>query len=477
MVKEFQLRFEILLIFVILEIFSFNNDKNIQIVITTIEYLFVFIYLMINIKTGISYFISFSLLALGQQNFIIYDSLPSNFWGLRLAGLSFNIIFSIFILLFTIFFKKGSNFLFKKEKNKLFFLFFFFYLFIVGLINLVNSSNYQDNFIQDILTYSPFFIYIILLEILGLEDMIKIIKYSLVLTLVMMILSIVLNKMYQYGVGNFFVLENSFSFIFPFAILVLKSLYTKRQLILLSFIFITLVIMGNVFIGGKQIILLFLILVWFTVKIKRSRLFLIISFFGIYFFIEPIFFFFIEYYSGKVISYKFSQIYVVINEMNLTAAAWTNSSIGNIIAESITLIDYLLKNPLILLFGKGFGGGIPDTFGSLSPWAGASGYSYHDLIRNDFYKLHFPVLEIFLKSGLIGLLLYNYLIFKAFIIKNAYSLLFVLMLLTVFYVNKELLLLTLLFLRTSEEYSNNNSVMRSSTNTDSVVSENVRYVN
>lgn len=77
----------------------------------------------------------------------------------------------------------------------------------------------------------------------------------------------------------------------------------------------------------------------------------------------------------------------VFNSSDVFELALEKSSMGNLIAEYETVFFYLKNNLLVLLFGKGMGGTVPDIFGYLAPWAGSSGYPIESLSLNAFYKM------------------------------------------------------------------------------------------
>ena len=126
---------------------------------------------------------------------------------------------------------------------------------------------------------------------------------------------------------------------------------------------------------------------------------------------------------------------------------------GSIIAEGITVLNYVINNKVVLFFGKGFGGGIPDLYGYLAPWAGASGYAFHDLARNDYFKMHLPIYEVIIKAGILGWSFFLFILIKNFVLRNKYAFISFLLFFMVFYVSKEYLLLTILFLKLAETNS------------------------
>ena len=438
-------RFEILLAFVIIELYFFKSDSSFKILFTILEYIFLSYSLITNKEIGLMYLISFTILTVGFGNYNNMESLPSNFWGIRVLGFSFNILFSFatFALILT---KNKFNFTFKKENNNIFFIQFIICSLIIGVISVSLSINYLDNFFSDLFTYTPIIIYIYFLSFLKLQSVKSILRYTISLTIILLILSSLFNKKFNYG-NDYFVLQNGLYFILPIALFLLKDLYSRLQFIILIISLLTLILLKEYILSGKTIIMIVIFIFWIGVYYKKMRKPLLFTFIISICFIDIISSMILQYFTGSVISFKFSQIFDIFIIADFEVMASTFSSMGNLIAEGKTIYAHFTNNMSFLIFGKGFGGGVPDIFGYLAPWAGETGYSEIDLVRNNYYKMHLPIYEILLKSGIIGLILYSYLLYKSFTSKNKYSIIYFCLLFFVFYVSKELILVTLLFLK------------------------------
>lgn len=459
-------RFEILFLFVFFEVFLYNSKSNLQLIVTIAEYIFITFVLFTNKKTGLIYFFMFTLLAFGGWSYINTE-LPNNFWGVRLFGFSFNILYSVFVFVFFLIKKKYS--IPKSIFYNKFFTFFILYSLILGLYNIIVLNNYVDNFQSDFFTYVPYFIYAYLLSFLDINSLLRMVKYGLFLTVLSMLLSLVFNIKFQYG--QYFVLMNSFAFILPFSIFFFKNLYSKTHYLFLLLTVIMLLITLNIFIGGKLIIIFIITFCWIAYINRNKFALVLIIFSGSIFFLPSIFTFFIEYFSIadvdgnlNVISYKFSQIFNAFSLIDLDTIANIPSSMGNFVAEGMTTYSYLMSNKMVLIFGKGFGGAIPDLFGYLSPGAGESGYALQDATRNQFFKMHLPIYEIIIKSGLAGFIFYLIMLFKHFNSKSIFSFISFVLLFTVFFVSKEMFLLTLIFMRISQEEYNIDSKIQDNIN-------------
>jgi hypothetical protein len=447
MIKNENLKYSygILLMFVILEVFFFNSDSLLRYLITVLEYFFISYALVKNQEIGLMYFISFSILTVGIGNYADMDNLPNNFWGIRSFGFSLNILFSFAIFIF-ILIKRKLKFSFKVNDSSFFFLFLFYYSLIIGVISYTFSINYNDNFLSDLMTYAPSIIYLFIISNIKINSAIKIMKYSISLTIILILLSFLFNIKSTYG-NDYFTLSNSLNFILPICLFTFRNLYSKFQIIVLSSLLILMILLKEYILGGKTIIMFSLFLIWIFYHYKNLRAPMFIMGVAIVFFIDIITSSLLGFFSGTVMDFKFSQIFDVFKIANINILASTYSSMGNLIAEGVTIYYHLIENPLYLIFGKGFGGGTPDVFGYLSPWAGTSGYNSIDAVRDNYYKMHLPIYEVFLKSGIFGTILFIRLLIKNFISKNKYSILFFFQLGLMFYVSKEFFLVTILLLK------------------------------
>lgn len=444
-----RINFVILFVFVLIEAFFFKKPSSIQYFITFIEYGFITVLLFLNLKKAISYFIMFTLLSLGGGDVVETGYEFINFRSVRFFGFSLNILYSLILLVFCVLRRKKIDF--KNNIVLFFFLYFAAYCALLGFFNVALSVNYLDNFIRDAFTYLPFFIYVSLINFLNKETLHQIVVYGLILSCSFIFFSFFFDLM----VGDpyserYFLASNSFSFILAIAIFLNRKNFNKYLFLILAFLIVYGLSTGIKKVGAKQITLFFIVFIWFSFKGKHKILFsgltiLILTS------IVPVFNFFINYYEGNYISFKFSQILELFYTFDLRELAQRETSLGNLAAELLAIISHFSDNVFYFLFGKGFGGGVPDTFGHLNFWSGNSGYAQSNALRNDYFKMHLPIFEIFIKSGLLGLLFYLRIFMVFFRKQNNFSLLFIIMFFTVFYVSKESFLLTLIFLELSNK--------------------------
>ena len=444
-------RYEVLFIFTLFEVLLYDGDIGAQLIVSIIEYLFILFTFGLNRRIGIMYFLSFTLLSMGAWSYVIQETLPYNFWGLRVFGYSVNIIFSIILLFLSLL---SDNFKYKLAFDDLaskFLTVFILYSLFQGIVWLMFSVNYFDNFLKDSLLYLPYFVYMYLLGWLNITQLLKIVRYCISLTVISMLLSLFFNQLFQYGEGFYFVLMNSFAFVVIFSIFFLRDLYSGLHYYLLLISTFFLLITGSVFIGSKMVIILFILIFWIIIFFAKARRLFFFTILLLFFFVGPL----IAWVSNNissdlVISYKFLQIYEVFSLINLDSIASSNTSMGNVVAEGVTIFKYLKENPIALIFGKGFGGATPDIYGYLAPMVGdGAGYAQVDLNRNAYVRMHLPIYEVIIKSGIFGVSVYLTLLVKSFKSKNIFSLIFFVLLFTVFSNTKEMLLLSLVFMRLS----------------------------
>ena len=173
------------------------------------------------------------------------------------------------------------------------------------------------------------------------------------------------------GEGFYFILINSYAFVIVFAMFFLRNLYSKSHFLFLVVAMLFLFATGKIFIGSKTIIIIITLILWFSLTNRKAFWIIFLSLAGFYLFIGPIVSLITgQFSSDLVVSYKFTQIFSVFEVIDLDIIASSSTSMGNIIAEGATIIQYLSNNTTVLFFGKGFGGGLPDIFGYLGPMAG-----------------------------------------------------------------------------------------------------------
>jgi hypothetical protein len=445
--KNDLIKISLLCLFTLFELVSIKSNTDVQIIITIIEYSFLGIYILFDFHTGLFYFVSFTILALGQENFLDTE-LPLSYWGLRIGPFSLNLLFTFIVLIYGII---KDNIIFSNSFRSLFFRIYFLliiYSSLIGIFFMIIGVNYLDNYLADFFSFGILLIYYLLLNTFDCEKLNEVFKFTIISTLFGLFIFYLTDSKYSYGQGGDFLFSNSYWFILPIVFFFTKNIFKPMyNNFFLSLIFV-LVSSKLLFVGGKHIILFLLISL--LLLFRKNKLILILTLFLFINYLDTLFLWLIDFFSGNVISYKFSQIYFSLEELNFNSIADNNSSIGNIFAEAKTIYVYFINNPIFFLFGMGFGSGIPDLFGYLAPGAGNSAYAGIDLLRNNYHKMHLPIFEIILKTGFLGMFIYVSACW--FYLKKGHKYwLFVFLFFFVFYVTKELMLLTVFFLLYAEK--------------------------
>lgn len=431
----------LLIIFSFVEILFFDNEQ-LQFLFAVIEYLFCTFLVVTNFKKGIICFISFTLIAVGLGNFTSTE-LPSNFWGIRLGGFSFNILYSFFLFFYSLFINK------KIKKYKLgifneFIILLFFYCIIVGLLNMVFGNNYLDNYFSDFMTYFPFFIYFYLLKQLDYNDYYNVFFSTFIASIFLLLFALIFDRTFLYGNSQYLV-QNTVCNIIIITIFIIRKEIGNILFAIIFLFLLFLVSKGLFFLSGKVIISILMYLMILVYSNKTGRIFIIpliiIFLFQIQFILENL----IDYFDGNTIAFKLTQIKVAIELFSIENLSIENTSIGNLALELRTSFVYYLSNPLLLIFGQGFGGGIYDVFGLLKKWTLMAGYAEIDGYRNNYLKMHLPITEMFVKGGVILMSFYLYVLYVIFRnTKSNFKIIFFFMFFLYFYVSKENLLYTML---------------------------------
>ncbi len=437
-----------LAVFAFGDVMLFNSEiPFIQLFFAVLSYCFIFLSFCKHYRDGILYLFSFNILSIGVGNYWDADGAIFSYWGLRCGPFSFNIIFSG-LLTFILCVKSKSKHLFPSDLYTKFFLLFILWCFIVGLLTTLLGYNYIDNFKSDLLMFLPIIFYIILARKLSLDEFNLLIKYIIPLTVYSLIIAYIFEKKASYSQETFLI-GNAFACIAPIGVIILRKYFKFQEQVLYLLVYLVLISTMSILIGGKLIISYIALLIWWACLSNRWRYVNLIAIGGSIPLVLLILQNLIEASSSTsgIIAFKLGQVKSLFDNPDFFALAAQFSSIGNLIAEGITLFSYLIDNIIFFILGKGFGGGIPDVFGFLSPFAGASGYAEHDALRNDFFNLHLAPYKILIDGGLIMFGYYAKVLWSLLSKKTAISFLTFLMLVMYFYVSKELLLLTYILTR------------------------------
>lgn len=440
------------------EVFLYNSSTTFQFLFSIFEYGLILALFFLNPKKSLVYFFTITLISIGEWSYVMNASETTSFLFIR--GPFFTIYF-YFLALFFIKFKVEN-----KIKNKSSLLMLLIFSLLVGVINLIFDYNQIENIISDLKSFLFFYMFYSLVPIIGLKTLNQMIKFIIPLSILMMIASYTFGIFYEYGQDNFFILTNSLSYLIPAAvILVFFKIYKKRDAIILASISLLLIFSGLYFISGKTIIMILasLVLLAFSYfKDKSKKIFLVV------FLVFPFFVFLFsnqlhisllkiqEILPNSINAYKLGQVLTIFENISFYDIALTDTSIGNLFAEIYTIIEHTSNNLAVAFVGRGIGGGVPDDLGLLSSWVYNEGYSIECLATNNFFKMHLPISELFLKFGGVFLIWFIYYNVKIILMQNTYSNLLFIVLFLVFYVSKEMMLTSviLLYLTTNSELIN-----------------------
>ena len=419
---NFKIYYLPLLLFSLLEVVFYGGSSIFQTVVSVFEYIFLSCVAILNIRKAIFYFVCFSLLSFGAWSYVVEEVSPENFWGLRILGISANLLFSLY-LTFVLFLKFRVRSIKHFSKEIYFAVFFYVVSTVTGLVYSLLSVNYFDNFIKDCMIFFPLLIYPYLIFSLNRDEVGKIFTYCVSVTVLGMLFSLITGIFFEYGSGLKFILLNSFGYMIFFILPFCRDEFSKYHYYLLILAALILLISGDLFVGGKFIILIFLSLLWYFLVYRRNFLLVgvtisVVSLSAI-FWVELTDYLLYFFTDNILVQYKLSQVISIAEITDFELLSASPTSIGNIVAELGAIFQYFTTSPVVAITGLGFGGGVPDALGLLAPMAGPGlGYAEVDVVRDNFVRMHLPLFEFFLKLGVFGGCLYLYISAKQFMRKN-----------------------------------------------------------
>ncbi len=447
LIDKMKFRLLPLLLFSFGEVLLFRAEFKVQVIVTVIEYLFITVALLRDLRVGLMYLISFSLLAMGGWSYVTQVSQSGTFWGLRLFDTSLNIIYTVAVC-GALFFKAGFNWgaLLKAHECKILVV-YFLVCSVVGGLGLLFGEIYLDNLVGDLAIFVPYFLYVLIISKLGHEDLALIATYGLAVTVATMLASLIGGVAFDYGDGYQYVLMNGYSYVAFVAIVFMRRSFhpVVYYLLLTAMLYFTLA--GKLFIGGKAIVIALAAITWSLLTSLRAYLvggillFLLVA-------LSAMVTTYIEVANAEdsLVGYKFSQLVVFTKVSSLHELATEKTSVGNLAAEAATIIGFYMTEPFRLMVGKGLGGGVPDIYGFLTPAVGeGAGYSSIDAARNNFSRMHLPLFQFLIRGGIFGFVAFGLILTKFIVTKNGYGLVAGIILATVFTNSKEMALLFALF--------------------------------
>lgn len=436
-----------LLLFALGEVLLFRAEFKTQAIVTTIEYFFITVALLRDFRLGLMYFISFSLLAMGGWSYITQYSELGTFWGLRLFNTSLNLIYTV-VVCCALVLRNGVNW---KELSKIYECkilgVYFTVSLVVGGFAIAFGENYVDNLVGDVAVLVPYFLYVLILSNFEHDDLASLATYGLAVTVATMLASLIGGVTFEYGDGYRYVLMNGYSYVTLVAIVFMRRSFHPVLYYLLLAAMLYLIVTGNLFIGGKAIVIAVVAIIWSL--LTSARAYVIAGLFLLSIVVlSTLVTKYVEtaFAEDSLLGYKVSQVLVFTQVTSLQELAAEKSSIGNLAAEAATITAYYMNEPLQILLGRGLGGGVPDVFGFLAPAVGeGAGYAYVDAARDSFSRMHLPLFQFVIRGGMLGLLAFGLVLTKFIRTRNGYGLVAAIILATVFTNSKEMALLFALF--------------------------------
>lgn len=449
-------KYGVLLLFALGEVLLFDAEPRLQLIVSIIEYVFLTWTLHTNLKVGVMYLISFSLLSMGAWSYVFErDVAPGNFWGVRVFGFSANILFTLGVAAVCLLSHRRRALLPPGLLGR-FVTAFILYSAIIGAALTLSAENWSDNYLADILVFLPYFAYLVILSVVDTTSLVTVARYGISLTVVTMLVSFGTGRIFFYGINSSFVLMNGFAYVVVFLLVFMRRMYSPPHFIFLLASMALLIASNLVFFGGKAIVCTLTAVLWASLHSRRAiwvptLLSMVLLFVGgdVLQFIAD------NLPQDSIVAYKFEQVLSLFRGTRLEELSTDRTSMGNLAAELTTIAGHMFEHPQYLLFGKGFGGGVPDLYGNLAPMAQAgAGYSEESAVRNYFVRMHLPVFEVAIKTGIAGFVAYMALLVRYFRTRNLFALGAFIMLATVFTNTKETILLTAMFISLAEALGN-----------------------
>lgn len=367
-----------LVLFVVLEHINLSLD--------TFLIAFLQFFLILGIFKATSNFVKtisyVSILYLGEWTYVIYDN--SSFYNIRILGIS--IVTLAFLAVF----------LARIKRHKIYFSCFIFFLILISFV-----LNDIELVLYDLKKYAPLIIigYVIYEHRKIFDD--DFINCAVYLTVFSFIISLLFDIRMSYAEGHEYIPMSSAAYLF-IPLLLVSSLNTKAK-ILLTIAYSFLSLFGLLLLTGKIIIISIISIGWFWLTQKKRYILLL-----------PVFIFvtasFVNFEITDTITlYKIAQLTQLFS-LDLLNIATLQSSVGNIIAEFLTLFNDVYINWYRYILPPGFGYGLSDQFNLLQIMVLKGGYPQSFLDHDSFLALHLTLLNLILKLGIVIpliLLLFN----------------------------------------------------------------------
>lgn len=319
-----------------------------------------------------------SVLCFGEWTYVIYDN--SSFYNLRVLGVS--LVSLAFLAVFVT----------HITRRKIYFCCLIFLLILISFV-----SNGIEFVIYDLKKFLPLLIigYVIYEHRKLFDD--DFINRTVYLTVFSFVISLLFDVKMSYAEGHEFMTISAAAYLFiPLLIVSSLSITTK---VLLATGYSILLLTGLFLITGKIIIIGIISIGWFWLTQKMR-----------YILILPVIVFlttsFLNFEIINAISiYKITQLQQLFT-LDLSYIASVQSSIGNISAEILTLLNDIYINWYRYILPAGFGYGLSDHFNLLQIMVLKGGYPQSFLEYDNFLILHITILNLILKLGVVVSLIF-----------------------------------------------------------------------
>ncbi|NVK02944.1 MAG: hypothetical protein HWE12_15490 [Oceanospirillaceae bacterium] len=322
-----------------------------------------------------------ALLMIGEWTYVLDDQEIYTLYGIRVFNFSF--LTGLLMLCFMV----VSN-----KPVKISFIIGILYVLALTIVNIFNFE--FQNFL---LVIRDLKIYIVLALIIFLSrymDCFLIVNATVRGASIYLLAALVLGNKFDYGGGNYYLAQSASVYLLP-ALLIVSSIRWKLELAAYWALYIFILIKGDLFIGGKTIILLALYFLYMLV-ISNNYVRGVLVVFAL--FLMSL----VPYLNDPIVTYKLSQ---VVSLFSFDSLLHTKTSVGNIYGELYTFMASW-SDMGKFLFGGGLGGGVVDTFGVLAPWVGVGGYDFVQYDVGLYTRMHLTFTNILVKFGLFGLLIF-----------------------------------------------------------------------
>ena len=362
--------------------------------------------LIIEKRVGVALFCGFMLVGFGEWVYVLgQDSNPANLYTLSIGGLSVYGLMSILHLLRVAPIVRLNS----QQKRFAILCFFSFSVFIIYSFTLSILNDKIHTLLGDIKLFLPIPLFIILFSCLSVESLEGLIRVAVRVVILQLVAGYFVGASFEYGVGYSYIPMSNIGFLvvgFIFSPLIRLSVYERVCYLSVIFYFI---VSGDVFFNGKQLLFGFLcflicffqIIYGYKRRVRGGAATKIVLVLAMLLLVSVGYYVYMVSTIDPITAYKISQILSVFS-LNIDDLLYTRTSVGNLVAEAMTLISVSVDRPFIAIFGAGFGGGVEDKLNALHLWVDKGGYPTDFMVDNYYSKMHLALFDFVLKFGFVA---------------------------------------------------------------------------